>query len=291
MKILCADVGGTSIKSAMVDEQGKIVDFKEVPTESSLGALGVMENLRKLLATYEGYGAIGISTAGQVDSEKGEIIYASENIPGYTGMKVKKMMEEAFQVPVKVDNDVNCAARGEAKFGAGIGKKDLLCLTFGTGVGGAIYLDHKIYGGKNGVAGEFGHIVLHPEGQECTCGQKGCYEVYASARVLVREAKKLDVHCDNGRKLFERIHQGEEAFCNVLDAWALQVSYGLVNLVHIFNPSMVILGGGILEQELAFAAIQKHTYDGMLTSFREVTLVKAALGNKAGLLGAASLFL
>ncbi len=291
MKILCADIGGTSIKAAVIEETGKIVEFKEAPTESALGGSHVMENLVKILRSYKDYDAIGISTAGQVDSVKGEIIYANENIPGYTGMKVKAMLEKEFSLPVKVENDVNCAALGEAYFGVGEESEDLICLTYGTGVGGAIILDHKVYGGENGIAGEFGHMVIHPGGRDCNCGKKGCYESYASARILVKEAMKIDPDCDDGRKLFQRIQKGDALMTELLDAWAKEVSYGLVNIIHIFNPGLIVLGGGVLEQDLAFDEIKKHTFSQIMDSFKNVRLVKASLGNKAGLLGAASLYL
>lgn len=292
MKILCADIGGTSIKAAIVLETGNTIEFKEAPTESALGGSHVMENLIRLLRTYEeDYEAIGISTAGQVDSVKGEIIYANENIPGYTGMKVKAVLEEEFSLPVRVENDVNCAALGEAWFGAGKESEDLLCLTYGTGIGGSIIMDRKVYGGESGIAGEFGHMVIHPGGRDCNCGKKGCYESYASARILVQEAMKMDPDCDNGRKLFQRIQEGDVLMTELLDAWAKEVSYGLVNIIHIFNPALIVLGGGVLEQDLAFEAIRKHTFSLIMDSFKNVRLVKASLGNKAGLLGAASLFL
>lgn len=290
-KILCADLGGTNIKAALVDAKGQVEDFKETPTEADLGGPHVMENLKKLLSAYEGYDAIGISTAGQVDSEKGEIIYANENIPKYTGTKVKKILEETFHVPVKVENDVNCAALGEAYFGAGTDTEDLLMLTFGTGVGGALLMNKKIYKGKDGIAGEFGHMVTHPEGAECNCGNLGCYEVYASTTALVRKAKALDAQLVNGKEIFHALSQGKEEVRGVLEDWAKEVSYGLVNLIHIFNPSLILLGGGLLEQPLAFKLIEEETRKRTMDSFQRVVLRNASLGNQAGLLGAASLHL
>lgn len=291
MNILCADIGGTSIKAGLVDEKGNVTGYQEVPTESALGGPFVMKNLIKLLRTYENYDAIGISTAGQVDAHSGVILYANENIPNYTGMKVKELLETEFAVPVKVENDVNCAGLGEKYFGAGKNVQDLICLTYGTGIGGSIILEGKVHGGTGGIAGEFGHMLTHPGGRNCNCGQKGCYESYASARVLVEEAMKIDPYTDNGRKLFEKIHHGDLLMKELLTSWGKEVSYGLVNIIHIFNPGLIVLGGGILEQDLAFEAIRTHTFNQIMDSFKNVHLVKATLGNKAGLLGAASLYL
>lgn len=291
MRILCADVGGTSIKLGISDEHGTITEFKEVPTESIKGGKYVMEKLTASLSEYKDYDVIGISTAGQVDRENGSIIYANKNIPGYTGMQLKKILEEKFGKPVEVENDVNCAGLGEARFGAGKVFKNFLCLTYGTGIGGSIILDQEVFRGSFGLAGEVGHIITHPEGLACNCGHQGCYEVYASATALVREAKKVDSDVVNGRILFDRIHQNDDIMEKILDNWAKEVAYGLASLIHIFNPEAVVLGGGILEQEKALQSIECQTRKLLMDSFKQVKFIKASLGNKAGLLGASSLHL
>ncbi len=290
MKILCADLGGTSIKAALI-ENGMILNFKETPTQAKEGGYKVMENLINLLKTYEGYEAIGISTAGQVDREKGRIIYANENIPNYTGMEVKNMVQEALGKSVKMDNDVNCAALGETYFGAGKEEKDLLCLTYGTGIGGAIIINRKVYTGHDGVAGEFGHMLTHYGERLCPCGKKGCYEVYASAKKLVEAAKNENSSVKNGRDLFKRIASGDRKLDDILTKWAKEVAIGLAGLTHIFNPSLIVLGGGILEQDLALSRIKAEFQGMIMESFQGVRLEKAKLGNQAGLLGAYSLYL
>lgn len=288
MKILCADLGGTSIKAALI-ENGKITDFKETPTDAKKGGPKVMENLIGLLKTYEDYEAIGISSAGQVDREQGSIIYANENIPKYTGTEVKKLVEEALGKSCEVENDVNCAALGETYFGAGQEEKDLLCLTYGTGIGGAIIIDRKVYGGHDGIAGEFGHILSHPGEKLCACGKLGCYEAYASAAQLVRNAQEKDSSITDGREFFEKIKAGDTEMDAVLTNWAREVAIGLTSLTHVFNPSLIVLGGGILEQEAALIRIQEEFEHLIMDSFNQVKLKKAQLGNQAGLLGAYSL--
>lgn len=287
--ILCADLGGTRIKAGLVDETGVIREFKEIPTEAALGGPHVMGNLIKLLGTYTDFDAIGISTAGQVDSEKMEIIYANENIPQYTGTRVGQMLMEAFGVPVKMENDVNAAALGEAYFGAGAGTEDFLMLTYGTGVGGALVFNRSIYKGDQGIAGEFGHMVTHPDGNLCNCGNQGCYEVYASTTALVKRAMAEDSTLIDGKEIFKAIGDGREEVRQLLKDWAKEVSFGLVNLIHIFNPSLILLGGGLLEQPLAFQYIEEETRKRIMDSFQRVRLLRASLGNQAGLLGAASL--
>lgn len=291
MRILCGDVGGTSIKLGICDERGNVTEFREIPTESMQGGKHVMENLLVSLSQFHDFDAIGISTAGQVDRESGRIIYANENIPGYTGMEVKRIVEERFKKPVEVENDVNCAGLGEAYFGAGQGSRDFLCLTYGTGIGGSIIMDRKVFRGSGGVAGEFGHMITHPEGLLCNCGHRGCYEVYASTSALVREAKKIDDQSTDGRVIFEKIEAGDRDMQQILDKWSKEVAYGLASLVHIFNPETVVLGGGILEQEKAMTLIESHSRELIMDSFQSVKFTRASLGNKAGLLGAASLHL
>lgn len=291
MKFLAIDIGGTFIKMCVSDKKGTISEFNEIESESQKGGPHLIENLMQFITkTYTGFDVIGISTTGLVNSDEGVIVF-SENVPNYTGMKIQAIFEAKFKVPVKIENDVNAAAVGESNFGAGNKYKDFLCLTYGTGIGGAIVIDSTVYKGLNGIAAEFGHLILHPGGKKCNCGTVGCYEMYGSTTALVKNALVYNDSYVNGRKIFEGLKQGDKGLEPILAAWVLEVSYGLVSLIHIFNPPAIIIGGGVMEQEKLISMVTNKVRELIIESFSEVEIIKASLGNRAGLLGAVSLHL
>lgn len=285
-KIAALDIGGTSIKSGVWVNKS-VQEIREQDTNAKNGGCYVMERAKEILHSYSGFDAIGISTAGQVDSVKGQIRYANENIPGYTGMQVKEILEKEFSVPVAVENDVNAAAIGEAKFGAGKDQKDFLCITYGTGVGGAIVMDGRVYTGSAFSAGEFGGIIVHPEARKQGEPFSGCYEKYASTTALVRMAQEYDKTLDSGRKIFSRIDESE--IQALVGGWIDEIVYGLVSVIHIFNPSCIVMGGGVMAQPYIIRQVKEKTQAQIMDSFRNVELRQAELGNQAGLLGAAFL--
>lgn len=286
MKIAALDIGGTSIKSGIWT--GAVMEeVREQDTNASRGGAYVMERAKAILHSYDGFDAIGISTAGQVNSKEGYIRYANENIPGYTGTRIRDILTEEFRVPVAVENDVNAAAIGEGQFGAGRVFEDFLCLTYGTGVGGAVVMNKKIYTGSAFSAGEFGAIMVHPEDSVCGDPFCGCYEKYASTTALVARAKACDSTLDSGRAIFARLE--EEKIQEILEAWTDEIVYGLVTVIHIFNPPCVIMGGGIMAQPYILEKVREKTMSRIMSSFRNVELKQAELGNMAGLMGAAYL--
>lgn len=290
MKIMVLDIGGTAIKSSIY-ENGSLFDIRETPTEASLGGAHVMNRAKDIISGYCkdcSFDRIGISTAGQVDPVQGSIIYANKNIPGYAGTQIKKILEDCFHVPVAVENDVNAAAIGEAHFGAGRGQKDFACLTYGTGVGGAMFVGGQLYSGSSYSAGEFGAIVIHPEDRRPEEDMfSGCYEKYASTTALVRRAAEFDSTLTNGRIIFERMD--EPAIREIIDAWIMEIVYGLTVITHMMNPSCIILGGGVMEQPYVLTHVREKLYENIMSSFRHVKIAKAELGNRAGMLGAAVL--
>ncbi|MBS6396350.1 MAG: ROK family protein [Clostridiales bacterium] len=284
MRIAALDIGGTSIKSGIWNGE-EITEQKEWDTNASRGGAYLMERVSEILRTCGSFDAIGISTAGQVDRSKGSIYYANDNIPNYTGMEIRRILEEEFGVPVEVENDVNAAALGELHFGAAKGADSFLCLTYGTGVGGAIVIDGKVFSGHSYSGGGFGGIVIHPEDMRPDEEFSGCYEKCASTTALVRRVKEVDASLDNGRKIFESFERPEVR--RQIDEWIDEIVCGLVTLIHIFNPSDILLGGGVLAQPYIIGEVRRRVEERISPGFRGTRLVQTSLGNQAGLMGAA----
>ena len=284
MKILVFDIGGTAIKYGICQD-GHLEKTKECPTEAFKGGPHILNTVCSLAEKYVPFDAIGISTAGQVNPEDGYIIYANSNIPDYTDTQFQKVLQERFHVPVAVENDVNSAALGEAIFGAGKGKDPFLCLTYGTGIGGAIIENRHVYHGSSFSAGEFGAIITHAEEKLAgTDPFDGCYERYASATALVKMVSAVDPSLTNGRQIFTNLERPE--IKAVVNKWIDEIVLGLATLIHIFNPSCVVLGGGIMVQPYILEQIHARIPQMVMSSFAHVQISSAELGNSAGLLGA-----
>ncbi len=301
MNIALLDIGGTEIKAACLMgkdiasiKEANLLDKISVATEADLGAFAVMERAKGLLAKMAPFDCIGISTAGQVDFKSGSIRYANPNLPGYTGFPVREYMAEFFNCPVSVENDVNAAALGEFYFGVGLteGLEDFLCLTIGTGIGGALLQGGRLQRGIYGCAGEFGAMITHADTRRQFMAEdemSGCFERYASTTALVRKASEIDPSIQNGRILFTHMNRPE--IQAVFDAWLDEMAMGLASLVHIFNPAAFVLGGGIMKQDVLLPALEKKLEEHVFPSFLLIRLYRAVLGNDAGLWGAAALAL
>ena len=285
MRVGALDIGGTNIKACLF-EDGTAGTLKETPTLAK--EPGFLDRAAELLASLGDFDAIGVSTAGQVDPDTGVIRYANENIPGYTGTDVKGFFESRFGKPAAVINDVYAAALGEGTRGAAMGEPDYICLTYGTGIGGGVVLDGKPYYGRGASAGVMlGGLITHPEAMVPGDPFSGTYERFASTTALIAAAKQVDPAIENGRQLFAR--QEEPAFRQVLDRWLEEVAAGVCALVHCYNIPRVLLGGGIMEQPLVFTETKRLVEERLIPGFRGVTICQAALGNMAGLYGAACL--
>jgi len=285
LKIFAADIGGTSIKTCIVNDDGVLEEFQEYNPGVQLDGEQVIDIISDLIAKQDDIDAIGISTTGQV--RNGLITYSHKNIRNYTGTKVKEIIEKRFNIPTIVENDANAAALGELHYGSGKQFTDFLCLTFGTGIGGAIIIDSTLYKGSEGLAGEIGHMITRNYDEK----NIEHYENIASTTALVKKSSEIDKEIVNGRILFEKLKQNNEELELLLSDWIKEISIGLVSLIHIFNPSAIILGGGIMEQKKVVDLISIKVNEMLITSFSNVKIINASLGNRAGLLGVASLHL
>lgn len=284
MRIAVADIGGTNIKVGLWQD-GKLTEEKEIASNAQAGAEKMLGRIAEIFHSYQSFSYIGISTAGMVDSESGKVLMA-EHIKGYSGMDVKGYFEKEFRVPVAVGNDVNCAAYGEAVYGAGKGADSFLCITYGTGIGGACYMDGKVQEGRGFCAGEFGMMISHPEDRDAKKDRfSGCYEKYAATSILVKKVHEAVPEIENGRQIFENIDNG--IVKEIFEKWLSEVAMGLATLIHVYDPGLIVLGGGIMEQPLVINRLRELVADEVIPGFPHTEIVGAKLGNKAGMLGAA----
>lgn len=294
--IIAIDIGGTSIKYGSVSTQGEILLEGQTPTEAWRGGKILMDKLieliSKLLMQDKKALGIGISSAGQISPSTGEVLFATDSLPGWTGMKIREILEQKIKLPVFVENDVNAAALGEKWVGAGKGARDFLCVNIGTGIGGAIVINNELVRGTKGLAGEFGHITLVKDGLSCKCGNKGCFEQYASTSALINYVKDIDKKLEskevNGIMVFNEAKAGNPVCKAAIEYFIDHLALGLGSLVHIFNPPLILIGGGISAQgDELLQAIKKRLGTYVMPYFMDDLEIRfARCGNNAGMLGA-----
>ncbi len=282
MARLVFDIGGTNLKYATYDN-GKLIGASECPSRAAEGAEVLIENLIKIIKENMSpeIDSIGISTAGQVDSKKGVIAFANQNIPNYTGYKLGEKISEMFDLPCFVENDVNCAGLGELTNNKAL-DGDFVFVAYGTGIGGAIIIDKKALIGSNFFAAGIGQMRLFDEESSSYCE----YEDLASTKQLVKNLKAINPDIENGRMIFS--HLDDERIVKAIDDWVYKIVIGLINVTYLIDPKYIVLGGGIMENDYVFTKV-KEKYQEVKNPFLKTKLVQASSGNKAGLLGAATL--
>ena len=292
------DIGGTDTKIGLVDIHQKMIACKKIKTNASRTPEEVITEIgQKVLELLEEQGIVmdqcvgaGIGIPGTVDRKNGVVRY-SNNIK-WENVEVVKEIGKFLPVPIKIANNADCAALGEAVAGAGKECQDVIMITIGTGVGGGIIIDGNIYKGKGIGGSELGHMVIVENGEPCTCGRRGCLETYVSATALIREAKRAVGKELTPEEIFNLAGDGDPALKEVVDLYIRRLGIGIVNIVNIFRPQLVLLGGELSGQEEILTKplaniMKENCFGGENGEIPEIAI--AELGNKAGVIGAASL--
>ena len=302
------DLGGTNIAVGVVDDRHRIVAEASLPTGAHRPAEQVVADmcravelaLDKAGLTPADCASIGVGAPGTCDPERGVVI-CSYNL-NWFDVPLCAMLTAHFGLPARLSNDANCAALAETVAGAAVGCRNMMLITLGTGVGGGIIVDGRIVSGLGGAGGEPGHSLLVLDGEPCTCGRRGCWEVYASATALIRQGREaaaahptslLNRYPElTGRDVFDAADAGDEAAQAVLERYYVYVAAGITDLVNILSPEMVLIGGGISRQgERLLRPIRRYVAANCFGGeSRPRPIIQAAqLGNEAGIIGAAAL--
>ena len=301
------DVGGTNLVAAKVKDSGEILEKISIPVNRSASAEQLCETLIGLArqaAKEDVIDAVGIGFPGLVDNESG-IVLQTPNMP-FSNTPFRELFQKQWNVPVYMGNDANCAAIGEYWAGAAKGRDTAMMITLGTGIGGGLVIGGKLYAGFAGGGMEVGHMVIDPNGPTCGCGRKGCFEQFASATALIREAKTQmqknqdsllwEACCERienlqGVHVFRAAGEGDPTAQKVLDTYINYLAMGLANLINILQPEVICLGGGIsnAQDDLFLTPLREQVKKYVFDKNADLCLERAKLGNDAGLVGAAML--
>lgn len=307
------DLGGTNISVGVVDNDFNIIGRGKMKTNAPRPAEEIFADIAKAIElavddagiNMDQISVIGVGTPGSVNDETGYIDY-SNNLK-FDMVPAKEMLESITGKPCFFANDASCAALGELYAGAGKGHKNLVAVTLGTGVGSGIVIDGKVFRGANSAGGEIGHTVINVNGEPCNCGRNGCWERYASATALIAQTKvAMEEYSDSkmwncaggklenvsGRTAFDAMRMGDEIAKDVVDKYIYYVAVGVINIINVYQPDVLCIGGGICnEGETLLAPIRKYCEEERYSKYakKQTYICKAELGNDAGVIGAAML--
>ncbi|TXK81436.1 ROK family protein [Paenibacillus sp. N3.4] len=302
------DLGGTKIAAALFDSRGTLVNRERMETAGAHTAKEVVQRMLGMIHTVsEGYSlsGVGLASPGAVNSRDGIVLHGT-NLPEWKNVPLKSWMEEDLGVEVQVVNDANAAAWGEYVRGAGKGSENMVYVTFSTGIGAGIVLDGKLLLGTSSFAGELGHNIIDPNGPACSCGNRGCWEVFASGTAirdtalqfmqnrssLISDLTDSDTEAISAKHVFDAAKQGDPVAVEVIDRTIHYMALGIANAVHTFNPDRIVIGGGVSKvgNEL-FDALRAQTDKLVMKPYRGTyNIVSADLKDDVGLIGAAALF-
>lgn len=308
------DLGGTNTKIGLLNIEGDILKSSIIKTLSSEGVDKTMERIWSVIqelaketdVNIENVKGIGMGIPGPVEDQS--IVAFFANFPWGTNVNVKEKLEKITGIETKLDNDANIIALGEAKYGAAKGSKSSVTVALGTGIGGGIYVNGMLISGFKGAGGEIGHMKIVKDGRVCGCGQKGCFEAYASATGLIREAvSRLTVNKQNllytmiegniagleAKDIFDAAKEGDAFSLDLVDYEAEYLAMGIANILNIINPETIVLGGGVaLAGDILLDPLRKKLEKYALpVTLEDLKIVQGILGNEAGIKGAVGLFL
>jgi len=310
--ILGVDLGGTKILTAVVNSRGEILSSDESITPASKGPHAVIQSilesahrtLEQANVAISKIAVVGVGAPGLSNPETG-ILFTSPNLPGWRDVALRDIMQERLGKKTFVINDANAAALGEFYFGAARGVRNFIYITLSTGIGGGIVIEGKIYSGAIGAAGEVGHMTIDDEGPVCNCGNRGCWETLASGTALAREARRQikegvrtsilnyadgDVERVTAQVIHSAAEQGDGLARELIAQTGYYVGVGLANLINIFNPELIVIGGGLsnIGDMLLKPALKVAGERAYKESFQAVRFALAELGRNSGVLGAAA---
>jgi len=311
--VIGVDLGGTNVRSAVVDQQGKVTHNARLSVAGSGSADVVIDRIvacvnRTLKSCgRENVRGVGVGTPGLIIAEIGTIVYAP-NVPGWVDLPLRSILEDRFSLPVTIENDANAWGIGEQWIGGGSGYKNMVCLTLGTGVGGAIIFDERVWRGSNGAGGEVGHITVVENGAVCGCGAPGCLEAYASAPAIARQAREMlqsgktsrltdlcsgDLEKITAELVAQAAMEGDEVATSVMYRAATLLGIAVAGLTNLLNPELFVIGGGVVKAgSLIFDPIREQV-DRIAYKWSAsiLEIVPATLGDDAGIIGAARNFM
>ena len=307
------DLGGTNTKIGLLNIEGDILKSSIIKTLSSEGVDKTMERIwgviqelaKEANINIKNVKGIGMGIPGPVEDQS--IVAFFANFPWGTKVNVKEKLEKITGIETKLDNDANIIALGEAKYGAAKGSKSSVTVALGTGIGGGIYVNGMLVSGFKGAGGEIGHMKIVKDGRVCGCGQKGCFEAYASATGLIREAvSRLTVNKQNllytmiegniagleAKDIFDAAKEGDAFSLDLVDYEAEYLAMGIANILNIINPETIVLGGGVaLAGDILLDPLRKKLEKYALpVTLEDLKIVQGILGNEAGIKGAVGLF-
>lgn len=286
------DLGGTNIRVALVKEDGKIIRDMERKTEAEKGPQYIISMIVEMIREIKGRESVkgvGVGCPGPLDPKTG-VIYNPPNLPGWNSIPLASILEKSLSEQVRVDNDANAAALAEAKFGAGVGSESVYYITVSTGVGGGFVLDGKVFQGAAGYAGEIGNMIILPSGPTHNSLNAGALESLASGTAIGMAGRKAGIP-EGAEGVFRLASLGDVTAQGIVSEAINYLSIGIANLVHSVNPSIFVLGGGVMQSESQVLdplkeKVKSYVYPRLKDT---ITIVPASLGSKAGVIGAAFL--